>query len=70
MPIDPQLAAMFAGSENWPSVRSQSVPDLRAAVRAASIQIPGPAVSLAAVADRTIPGPAGKIPVRIYTPEG
>ena len=70
MPIDPQLAAMFAGSENWPSVRSQSVPDLRAAVRAASIQIPGPAVSLAAVADRTIPGPAGEIPVRIYTPEG
>lgn len=70
MPIDPQLAAMFAGSEAWPSVRSQSVEDLRAAVRAASVQLPGPAMALSSVEDRTIPGPAGEIPVRLYTPEG
>ena len=70
MPLDPQLEAMFAGSAAWPSIRTQTVSDLREAVRAASINLPGPAVTLASVADRTIPGPAGEIPVRIYTPEG
>lgn len=70
MPLDPQLEAMFAGSAAWPSVRTQSVPALREAVRSASIQLPGPPVALASVEDRTIPGPAGEIPVRVYTPEG
>jgi len=71
MPIDPQLAAMFAGSENWPSVRSRPIPELREAVRSSSTQLPPPpGVELAGVADRTVPGPAGAIPVRIYTPQG
>jgi acetyl esterase len=32
--------------------------------------MPGPDVTLASVEDRRIPGPAGELPVRIYTPEG
>lgn len=70
MALDPQLAAMFAGSENWPSVRTRPVTELRAAVRESSTQMPPPAVTLASVEDRKVAGPAGEVPVRIYTPEG
>lgn len=70
MPLDPQIAAMLAGSAEWPPVRTQTVGALREAVRASSIQLPPPPETLAAIEDRTIAGPAGAIPVRIYTPEG
>lgn len=70
MPLDPQLATMFVGSENWPAVRSQPLDKLREMVRSSSTQLPGPPVTLASVEDRSLPGPAGDLPVRIYTPEG
>lgn len=70
VPLDPQLAQMFAGSEGWPPVRSMPVDTLREAVRSSSTRLPPPSVTLAAVEDRTILGPAGDMAVRIYTPEG
>jgi acetyl esterase len=70
MPLDPQLEAMFAGQPEWPPVRSMPVAMLRDAVRSSSTQLPPPPVTLASISDRTIPGPAGEIAVRIYTPEG
>ena len=70
MPIDPQIEAMFAGQLEWPPIRSQSIADLRQAVRASAIMLPPPPVTLASVSDRSIPGPAGEVPVRVYTPEG
>ena len=70
MPLDPQLEAMFANQPEWPPIRTIPVSALREAVRSSSIQLPPPAVSLASIADRTIAGPNGEIPVRIYTPEG
>lgn len=70
MPLDPQLEAMFANAEAWPPIRSMPVDVLRNAVRSSSTQLPPPAVTLASVEDRKIPGPSGEIPVRIYTPEG
>ena len=70
MPLDPQLEAMFANQPEWPPIRTVPVPALREAVRSSSVQLPPPQVSLASVSNRTIPGPAGEIPVRIYTPEG
>ena len=70
MPLDPQLEAMFASQPEWPPIRTIPVSALREAVRASSIQLPPPPVSLASIADRTIAGPNGEIPVRIYTPEG
>lgn len=70
MPLDPQLEAMFAAQPEWPPIRTLPLDMLRDAVRSSSVQLPPPAVTLASVADRTIPGPAGEIPVRIYTPEG
>lgn len=70
MPVDPQIEAMFAGQPEWPPIRGLPVGQLRESVRAASTMMPPLPVALASVTDRTIPGPAGDIPVRIYTPEG
>ena len=70
MPIDPQIAALFANAPEWPPTRSQPIAQLRAAVRASSTAFPKLEVPLASIADRTIPGPAGEIPVRVYTPAG
>ena len=33
-------------------------------------EIPLPPIEVASVEDSTIPGPAGEVPVRIYTPDG
>lgn len=70
MPIDPQIAAMFEGQPEWGPVRTVPLDVLRAAVRGASVKLPPLPATLAGVEDRTIPGPGGAIPVRIYTPEG
>lgn len=70
MPLDPQLVAMFAGQPEWGPVRNFPLDQLRQAVRSSSTQLPPPAVTLASVSDRALPGPAGEIPVRIYTPVG
>lgn len=70
MPLDPMIEGMLAQQPEWPLMRGMSVGDMRAAVRAASTAIPSPQVTLASVQDRTIPGPAGDIAVRLYTPEG
>lgn len=70
MPLDPQIEAMFAGRPEWPPVRTVPIDQLRESVRQASMAIPPSDAGLARVADRTIPGPGGALPVRIYTPEG
>ncbi len=70
MPVSPQLAAMLAASPAWPGARTMTVADLRAAVRLASTLFPPLQVPLASIVDRTIPGPAGEIKVRIYKPAG
>jgi len=71
MPVDPQaqifldmLAAM-----NVPSVHTQTVAEARAMIEA-SRQLDGPPEPIHKIENRTIPGPAGELPVRIYTPEG
>lgn len=70
MPIDPRIAALFANAPEWPPTRSQAIPQLRAAVRASSTAFPKLEVPLASIVDRSIPGPAGQIPLRVYTPPG
>jgi hypothetical protein len=53
-----------------PVIETLSVKDARAQIiermKAANL----PTLPVASVADRTIPGPAGDLPVRIYTPNG
>jgi acetyl esterase len=69
MPVDPDaqqvldaLAAAFPGG-----LGAMSVQEAREAMTAMQAGVPpGPPVH--AIADRSLPGPAGDIPVRIYTP--
>jgi acetyl esterase/lipase len=53
-----------------PPLQRQSVAQARAFHVADSPALSGPSVAVAAVTDRGVPGPAGELPVRVYTPEG
>ncbi len=71
MPLDPQ-AQMFLeqmASLNMPAMSTQTPEQVREGIKmqAAMFGEPEP---VAHVENRTIPGPAGEIPVRVYTPEG
>lgn len=71
MPVDPQIEAMLASMPPWPGVRHIPLAMLRQSVRDSSMAIP-PAqdAAVAKVEDRTIAGPGGDLPLRIYTPQG
>jgi len=71
MPVDPQ-AQMFLDmltAMNVPPTNTQAVEDVRTAYDAMT-QFSGVPEDVHKIEDRTIPGPAGEVPVRIYTPEG
>ena len=71
MPIDPQIAAMLASMPEWPGVRHVPLDILRQSVRDSSIAIPPASdAPVARTEDRTIDGPAGPIPLRVYWPDG
>lgn len=71
MPVDPQIAAMLAAMPDWPGVRHVPISMLRQSVHDSSVAIPPAADTVvAATEDRTIAGPGGDLPVRIYTPQG
>jgi acetyl esterase len=53
-----------------PPLHHQSVEQARAFHAADAAALNGPPAPVAAVADRRVPGPAGELPVRVYTPEG
>ncbi len=66
--LDPEIAALLpALNDGFPRVETMSAPQLRAVIRerAQCLQNPEP---VARVVDRTVPGPAGDISVRIYWP--
>jgi len=69
MPLDPQAKALldqFAAMGGQP-LSSMSVADARRMMEALSTMRGAPQ-PIASATDRRIPGPAGEIPVRIYTP--
>lgn len=71
MPLDPQARAFLdrVAAAGLPSVEQMTVEEARAAnLRLA--RLAGPPAPVAGVVDRTIPGPAGALPIRIYTPAG
>ncbi len=68
MNIDPQFAPFLEGAAQFPKASSLPAPVFRNLVRQASTGFPKLDVPLGAIVDRTIPGPAGDVPVRIYTP--
>lgn len=71
MPIDPQAQALLdqMAAAGAPPLRAQSVKDARLGV-AAFAQLGGEPEPVGDVEHRSIPGPNGPIPGRIYTPKG
>jgi acetyl esterase len=69
MPLDPQARALLDQMAAMPPIHSQSVAEARQTVTALA-QMTGEPEPVARVENRTIPGPLGDIPVRIYAPEG
>jgi acetyl esterase len=66
--LDPEIAALLpALNRGFPRVETMTAPQLRAVIRerAVLLQHPEP---VGEVTDRTVPGPAGDIEVRIYCP--
>jgi acetyl esterase len=71
MGLDPQAKSLLdqIAAMGGPQLHQMTVPEARQAIAAlASLQAEPPLV--AEVSDRTIPGPAGEIRVRVYTPAG
>ena len=72
MAMKPQVVALLEkmAALNLPAIHSLEPPAAReqmlAQVRARDV----PVIEVGSIEDRTIPGPAGEIPVRIYRPEG
>jgi len=70
MTLDPQVEALLAPAAEDFEMTSLPVDVLRQYVHDSSTAYPPLEVPLAGIADRTIPGPGGPLPVRIYTPVG
>jgi acetyl esterase len=72
MPLDPELATMldFLAAAGAPPMWQESPAEARAGFRALCVDLRDPSLlpAMAQVEDRTVPGPAGELPVRIYRP--
>jgi acetyl esterase len=68
----PEIRALLDQMEarGRPPLHRQAVAQARAFYVEDSPALIGPAAALASVAGRAVPGPAGDLPVRVYTPEG
>ncbi len=70
MPLHPQFKAMLdqLAANRGPAIADLPVADARAAYRL--MRPAAPQIEVAQVEDHRIAGPAGELPVRIYTPHG
>jgi acetyl esterase len=71
MPLDAAAAGLLAQIEalGLPQLNELSPPEAREAA-AGFIELAGPPEAVDDITNRTIPGPGGEVPVRIYTPSG
>jgi len=69
MPLDPQAKALLDLMPPMPDFSTIDLALIRAGM-AAGVMNTGEPEPVAKVENRTIPGPAGQIPVRVYTPSG
>lgn len=70
MPLDPKVkAALDQQAGLMPPLHTFSAQALRDLIRS-SPQAVTTTAEVARVEDRVLPGPAGELPVRVYTPEG
>ncbi len=69
MPVDPQIQVLLNARAALPPMHTLSVADARQQMAARAI--PGLRIpDVASVVNRDMPGPGGRLPLRIYTPEG
>ena len=70
MPLDPEAQSLLTqmAALNVPPI--QSLEPAMARVMFDSIPVPAPVNPAAETCDRTIPGPAGEIPIRVYRSPG
>ena len=71
MPLDPQVHIFLEqmASLNMPPIHQQTPEQVREGIKLQPMMF-GEPEPVAQVENRTIPGPAGEIPVRVYTPAG
>jgi acetyl esterase len=69
MPLDSQIKALLEQMAGLPRLEELSVADARKQVER-RIAMNLPTLSIASVLNRTIRGPGGDLPLRIYTPNG
>lgn len=71
MPLHPAARQLLdeMDASGLPKLHEQPPAEAREAIRQITA-MSLPAAELASVADRRIPGPAGEIPIRVYTPKG
>ncbi len=69
MPLDPQAKALLDAMPPMPDFSKLDLAPIRAVMDQSPFDV-GPPEAVANVENRTIPGPAGEIRVRVYTPEG
>jgi acetyl esterase len=71
MPLDPQAKMLLDQlvAMGRPPVSTLTPTEARQSLKALTAAMSGPPIALHHVEDRTIPGPGGAMPVRIYTPE-
>jgi acetyl esterase len=69
MALDPAAAGLLEqmAAAGLPPLNELSPPEAREAA-AGFVELAGPGEEVASVENRTVPGPAGPVPVRIYTP--
>ena len=72
MPLDPQVEAMIAQSVAAGAPHSNEVPPAQARenLRKRAEEVNTPVEPVAKIVDMDFPGPAGRIRLRVYTPEG
>ncbi|MEX2482833.1 MAG: alpha/beta hydrolase [Gammaproteobacteria bacterium] len=72
MPLDPSTDALLKNlaAQNGPAIHDMDVPTARAVFGQLVQALQGEVEPIHKREDRTIPGPGGAIPVRIYTPRG
>ena len=72
MPLDPQTKSLLdlMAALNAPPLSEQTPEQVRVGIKMQRELVPVESEPVAQVVNRTIPGPAGEIPVRIYAPAG
>ncbi len=71
MPLDEQAKAFLRQLEEvgGPPLNEMTPAEARAAL-AATVESAGDPEPVGSITNRTIPGPLGEIPIRVYAPEG